>query len=367
MGQQRRLRRPERGSDDGRQRDDARTRCTPTSPARSSTAAATISAARTTSVTIITSFREYRSARRREERRGDRGRHHPDHAHDADCGGAALVVRVDRERDEIRPVPDERAGPARAAAGGDRGFANTCGERPQSTRRPGPSALALSAPVVHDVATTPHRREDFSGVQRLVGQFGITTHGNARKEHHMSDDERATDEGHDRGRKATTSKVTGSATSSRRRQSDRSDTAASRTSRVTSSATSRRRSRATARTRGEPDFEGHRFGDAEAQREARHLAGALPGRDARPDGARAGPAASRARFSLRRSPPRPEHRLERLEQSQRRASSSSVRLERAPRAGADDRLATVARAPPPPARDAPSGAGRARSPPGSRT
>ena len=46
-----------------------------------------------------------------EERRGDRGRDHPDHAHDADRGSAALVVGVDRERDEVRPVADQRPGP----------------------------------------------------------------------------------------------------------------------------------------------------------------------------------------------------------------------------------------------------------------
>ena len=47
----------------------------------------------------------------RGERRHDRSRDEPDQPDDADCGRAALLVRVDAERDEVGPGAEDRADP----------------------------------------------------------------------------------------------------------------------------------------------------------------------------------------------------------------------------------------------------------------
>ena len=94
---------------------------------------------------------------RRRERRGERRGEQPDQADEPDRGRAALVVRVDAERDEVRPVAEDRADPGELqpaqrgarqhrAEGAERGARATLalGGRPL---RPGRSCHGLAHPT----------------------------------------------------------------------------------------------------------------------------------------------------------------------------------------------------------------------------
>jgi len=101
---------------------------------------------------------------RRRERRRQRGWHQPDQPDDTDRCRAALVVRIDAERDEVGPAAEDRPGPrelepAQRRAGEDRA------ERRERRPRPTPARLGIA----HRLQTTPEMREDFICPARLVG------------------------------------------------------------------------------------------------------------------------------------------------------------------------------------------------------
>ncbi len=101
---------------------------------------------------------------RRRERRRQRGGHQPDQPDDADGRRAALIVRVDAERDEIGPAAEDRARPRELEAAKRR-----AGKDRAERRERRPASAARLGVVTHLIATTPETREDFTCPTRLVG------------------------------------------------------------------------------------------------------------------------------------------------------------------------------------------------------